>query len=503
MARLTLQRPRIFSRFLLAGAMLVWMLCPATQAEGPLYPNPLDRFGAGVHQAFGPITNFDVGSLHLGWYLDWDVQYSPARPGGVEYAQLVWISEGRSMVPPGDLWVIARANPGALWIIGNEPECISQGNSTPEQYAEVYQELHTLIKSQDPSAQVAIGGVVQPTGLRLKWLDKVLDHYLATFGHPMPVDVWNMHNMILPEVRDQWGCGIPRGLDDAEGRLYAVEDNDSLDYFVQHVLDFRRWMRDHGQRNKPLIISEYGVLMPAEHAFTADRVNRYMNATFDYLLAARDDELGYPADENRLVQRWLWYSLNDRPWDPESGEGYNGALFDHRHLQYPGVLTAHGENWRRYTAALAVSSLEGRVALPHLSQAVADRRLLVELTVTVCGRAYRVTTDAQGNFALTGLAPGSCDITVRAGHTLRSVQRGYALQPGTNVLDVGQLVPGDVTSDNCVNLSDLWALAVGWTRRGDSRVDLNGDGISDVGDIALVFGNLGRCGDVVLDMPAH
>jgi hypothetical protein len=451
----------------------------------------------GVRQEFGPITRFDVGSLHIGWYLDWGVRYSPERPGGIEYAQLVWISEGRSTVPPGDLRAIVRANPGALWIIGNEPECVNQGNSTPAQYATVYHELHTLIKSQDPSAQVAIGGVVQPTPLRLNWLDQVLDFYLATFGQPMPVDVWNIHNMILPEARDQWGCDIPRGLDEVEGRLYAVEDNDSLEYFVQHVEDFCRWMRDRGQRDKPLIISEYGVLMPAEYGFSADRVNRYMNATFDYLLAARDDELGCPCDENRLVQRWLWYSLNDRPWDPESGEGFNGALFDIRHLKHPGVLTAHGENLKRYTATLASCRLEGRVSLPYLSRPLGDRELPVELTVTVCGRDHRVATDSQGRFAVAGLVPGRCDITVRASHTLRSVQPGCELQPGTNVVDMGQLVVGDVTGDGCVDLSDLWALALGWVRRADWRVDLDGDGVSDMWDAALVFGNLGRCGDVV------
>jgi hypothetical protein len=63
---------------------------------------------------------------------------------------------------------------------------------------------------------------------------------------------------------------------------------------------------------------------------------------------------------------------------------------------------------------------------------------------------------------------------------------------------MGQLVVGDVTGDDCVNLSDLWALAMGWMRRADWRVDLDGDGVSDMRDAALVWGNLGRCGNVVL-----
>ena len=247
------------------------------------------------------------------------------------------------------------ASPGNLWMIGNEPECIGQGNTTPEQYADLYHELYAFIKGRDSTAQVAIGGVVQPTPLRLKWLDRVLDHYQASYGAPLPVDVWNIHNMILREERGSWGCGIPQGLTEDSGRLYNIHDNDNMDYFVQQIVDFRTWMRDRGERDKPLIITEFGVLMPVHLGFTPQRVNAFMDATFDYLLAARDDDLGYPADENRLVQRWLWYSLNDQPYDFTTQTGFNGALFDYRYPAYPGLLTEAGINFREYTEALAVT----------------------------------------------------------------------------------------------------------------------------------------------------
>jgi len=181
----------------------------------------------------------------------------------------------------------------------------------------------------------------------------VMQHYLNAYGTAMSVDVWNIHNMILPEVRGGWGCEIPVGLNEDEGRLYEVDDNDNLDIFREHIVNFRQWMQARGERNKPLIITEYGVLMPVEHGFAVGRVNAFMDGTFDYLLTARDDQLGYPADDNRLVQRWLWFSLNDQPWDPESGEGFNGALFDSRYPGYPGVLSEFGLNFQRYTWKLA------------------------------------------------------------------------------------------------------------------------------------------------------
>ena len=111
---------------------------------------------------------------------------------------------------------------------------------------------------------------------------------------------------------------------------------------------FRRWMKDHGQQNKPLIISEYGVLMALGYGFPADRVNDFMTASLTYLLNATDPDLGYPSDGNRLVQRWAWFSLNECPYDADPeypAWGFNGALFDWQPATYPGEITKHGEHW--------------------------------------------------------------------------------------------------------------------------------------------------------------
>jgi hypothetical protein len=320
-----------------------------------LYALPTDRFGVGLKPDLGAITDYDVVSLRAGWYCDWRTRLSPERPGGIEYAQLIWIDRGTFSPGLDELGTIVAHNPGSLWIIGNEPECVWQGNSTPQQYATVYHDLYAFIKERDATAKVAIGGVVQPTPLRLEWLDRVLDHYQTTYGHAMPVDVWNTHVQILQELRGDWGCEIPRGLTQTRGRLYGIEDNGSIDIFKQLILEFRTWMRDRGQRAKPLMISEYGVLFPPEHGYTPERVNAFMNASFDYLLSARDADLGCPEDEHRLVQRWLWYSLNDQPWDPETGKGFNGALFERQDAQHPAVITPMGTNFRTYMQALASS----------------------------------------------------------------------------------------------------------------------------------------------------
>jgi hypothetical protein len=108
------------------------------------------------------------------------------------------------------------------------------------------------------------------------------------------------------------------------------------------VLDFRAWMAAQGERNKPLIISEMGVLYPSiylveggsevERQQRGDRaIELFMAETFDWLYNTTDAQLGYPADENRLVQRWLWFSLNDSFYDEDlNPRGFNGSLYDYQ-----------------------------------------------------------------------------------------------------------------------------------------------------------------------------
>jgi hypothetical protein len=91
----------------------------------------------------------------------------------------------------------------------------------------------------------------------------------------------------------------------------------------EQVVRMRQWMKNHGQQNKPLILSEFSILYPYEtdpagcfladefgNCFTEARVQQFMTNTFNYLEnEAHDVTLGYPADNYRLVQQWLWFSV--------------------------------------------------------------------------------------------------------------------------------------------------------------------------------------------------
>jgi len=171
--------------------------------------------------------------------------------------------------------------------------------------------------------------------------------YLEKFGTPMPVDVWNMHLYILPEV--EWdgqpngianvalrtdpalgirnGCCDPNRCLDPRDNIYCYAEHDNLVIFSDQIIRMRTWMKAHGQQNKPLILSEYSLLYPFEDyddpenptkcflrdefgkCFTPTRVTNFMTRTFNYLERAVDPNLGYPLDNYRLVQQWLWFSM--------------------------------------------------------------------------------------------------------------------------------------------------------------------------------------------------
>ena len=347
----------------LCASLWAWPLRQSLAQGSSLYASPLQRFGFNVVTRYGDITKYDVGQLRAGWYANWAYALHPARPHGMEYVQTIYV--GGQAYPP-DWQLLGQAvdaNPGAVWQIGNEPDTPGQDDLLPDEYARRYHVLYEFIKGRDPTARLSAPGIVQPTPLRLQWLDKAWQAYWNLYGAKMPVDIWNIHVQILQEDRNSWGCGVPPGSGVDQGQLYSVYDNASIDIFQQHIVDFRSWMRARGERDKPLVISEYGVLQPSAYlgggddAYGDQVVKDYMVATFDYMLSAVDDQLGCPSDGDRLVQRWAWYSLNDKLIDLESFEGYNGPLFDWRSTAYPGVLTQFGETYAAYTARFSQQTL--------------------------------------------------------------------------------------------------------------------------------------------------
>ncbi len=204
---------------------------------------------------------------------------------------------------------VAEARPGSLWLISNEPDVRWQDNVTPEVYARLYHEAYTAIKLGDPTAQIAAGGISQPSDLRLRYLDLVFQSYQDQFGAALPAQVWHIHNYMLREERDSWGVDIPPGIADNAGALYSIADSGNLALFQEQIWAFRRWMASRGYGGQPLVVSEFGVPMPEDYGFPPDVMAEFLTETWHFFLTASDASLGDPNDGGRLVQRWCWFSL--------------------------------------------------------------------------------------------------------------------------------------------------------------------------------------------------
>jgi hypothetical protein len=240
--------------------------------------------------------------------------------------------------------------------VGNEPDTTYENQDAllPEVYAYRYFEVATIIRSLDPSARIGFGSVVQPTPIRRRYLGRAWDELVVKAGGADKasalIDIWSIHSFILNEQEGYWGTGIPPGLENYDWEAIIIidlTDTYAIDIFRQRIIDFRTWMNDIGEQNKPLWITEYGSLLPPiDPPGGPDYVNvsdvdtaSFMLATFDFMLSATDIQTGLPNDGNKLVQRWFWYSLNDHRYN------FGGSIFDPDNGK---ALTLVGQAFRDY-----------------------------------------------------------------------------------------------------------------------------------------------------------
>lgn len=342
------------------------MFLPIVEAAGS---NAFCRFGVNLNTlGNGPakdMNNYDVESLNIGWYINYSAD-DTFNSSTVEHAPMIRVSQPTTdtytYFPSAErIELIASRNPGSDWFISNEPDRIQYQDSVfPDIYAEAYHELYFLIKEVDPTAQIFAGSIVQPTEIRLQYLDIILEAYEEKYGEAMPVDGWSIHNFILNEascdhynqnVSICWGADIPPSIDATDGMRIDIGQHHDIELFKAQILRFRNWMNNRGYAGKPVYLSEYGVLLPDWYqptvSFSAESINEFMSESFDFILNTTDERLGDPRDGNRIIQRLSWYSVND---DYEAGPPYiyNGNLFKPTTFQ----RSKMGDNYADYTSEL-------------------------------------------------------------------------------------------------------------------------------------------------------
>ncbi len=319
-----------------------------------------------------PETSFIVPIIGAGVFYRWSaVWQGPLPENGAELMHMIrprqrktstgeylpeWYSKIRL---DEDLAEIIRSDPGAVWMVGNEPERGPNPGETytprtddihADIYAEAYHDIYHFIKGVDPTARVANAGLIQITPMRLQYLDMMWDAYLQKYGVPMPVDVWTMHAYVLPELTQTGepnniasaalGTDLALGKRDsgrdaskcADPDVYCYAEHDDPSLLEEQVVAMRQWMKERDQQDKPLVVTEYGTLYQYfikedgtcrirddnGECFTPERVSKFMLETFDYFNHARDPNLGMTTDNNKLVQQWIWYGAWN--WDVASAD---------------------------------------------------------------------------------------------------------------------------------------------------------------------------------------
>jgi hypothetical protein len=272
--------------------------------------------------------------LGSGWYIDWSIRAEPPTDN-LDYWPMIRVHEDCISPSLEEIQSVASHFPGQVWIIGNEPDVIWQDNVTASRYATAYHDLYDVIKTSDPTALIAVGGVSQATALRLWYLDQVLQAYQDLYHELMPVDWWTVHGYVLREEKGSWGVDIPPGIDATQGELREVKDHGRIDLFENQLRSFRQWMEEHGYQYTPLALTEFGILMPSSYGFPAEMVASYLEQTFTWLSQVQDKSIGYPEDGYHLVQKWAWFSISD----PTYSSSDLGDLSS-------GKLTSVGESFR-------------------------------------------------------------------------------------------------------------------------------------------------------------
>lgn len=491
------RRQRVLKSICFALGLLGLFTASVAAQSCPRYPSPHQRMGFNLTlDGNVNINDYDAARLGAGWYHDYRFQAAPAHPNGILYHQMVR-GVGRTTTAQiqqllNTLGSVVDTTPGMLWILGNEPDRYGQDELTPAQYARFYHDVYTFLKQRDPTSRIAIAGIVQPTPIRLRYLDMVLAAYQQSYGTTMPVEYWDVHNFIMPE-NCAWGAGIPPGLEAYTSEGVAcpatLDDHGNIEIFKQQLRTFRQWMNDRGYRARPLIVSEYGILLSKYHGYPYTRVRDFMLASFDFMLNTTDSKIGYGTDGNRLVQEFAWFSLNYYEFNLQTYVGLNGNLFDHdTHNIMP-----LGVDYEKYVKAITVKNIDLAINTASTGTTQPTSNLPVTLNATFANQgsvaAQTVVVrfwngDPRNGGQLLGAAAtqaqalADCTLTNAASLSWTPTQAGTytlfaevsaanaALETTTSnnyksfTVSVGDLRRGDCNNDMKIDAGDLMATAL-------------------------------------------
>ena len=212
--------------------------------------------------------------------------------------------------------ILNQGQKGKIWSVGNEPDWYPY--TSPEDYAKWYHAFYTEIKKWDPTAKVMIGGLHSPNSHQIVdylkgfddhrsgwdsftygWIDKFNYEYQTQFGTLAPIDIYNIHDYPDDDMRAGFD---PNNIESLKTALNQAVDR--INYF-------REYMNYIGEQDKPLWITEFGLLMTTAVSEQDPAYNYQYQNYFDYFLKPLLDKIRI--DKTLKVQRVFpfWTTKND------------------------------------------------------------------------------------------------------------------------------------------------------------------------------------------------
>jgi hypothetical protein len=274
----------------LLGTLAVLLIscgCAVRRSPPALFSTP---FGVGLGDA--PLTAEQLDALGPVWYMDWG--WSSPTLAGHERLYVIWCDEVKS--DDSRILTAMQASGASWWALGNEPNDPNQDYCPPEEYAELYH-IYEGWAAKAPRCGILPAGIADADW---QWAQAFRQAYRQKYGRYPRTDGWNIHNYILQP-----------GLDP-----YDVAE------FGRRILAFRRWMESIGDADKPLFLTEFGVLYGSgcceRPLDPPEKLDRFMHDAVQWL------------QESGMVSGWAWFATYTKV--------YNGSL-----MTAAGELTPLGQ----------------------------------------------------------------------------------------------------------------------------------------------------------------
>lgn len=338
-----------------------------------------ERFGygfarCGLNSQCAPTLEYfdNYQTLNAGWYFDWGyafqttanhIDFGGPRPQyDMDYVSLV--SAGKNAGSAGDLsdpnsqcsrvLEAVRRNPalnpdGAVWTIGNEIGL--DDNRTAERYADEFVSWKRCLNriAEELSSQtgqtvrwrIASGAVIiQPDfdSTTMACVGKNHARSSATFFKTYINLIRERYGEeMLPDLYVHHGYTPCFGRSNGGWKSWY-----SVDEFKSNIRNQRLIMKEMGLQDKELWIKEFSPLWNINESMQWEKLSQFFDGSMRFLADTKDLNLGMPADNYRLVQRWAWYDFGNAIFAD------NPALYGHLGLfdRYSRLIRPLGVQYR-------------------------------------------------------------------------------------------------------------------------------------------------------------